>query len=396
MITEGIYANIFIPVDLKRSPKYIDEDKGRGIVEANGGWIPGAMPNLSEAKVPSEPFIRKLKNDVPISLKSMTGFIDHDPSEFLQSIVDQGTESSLRIVAEWKERDSKRIDIRMGERFHRYAPTNYQFGIDGIYLFALEYFLNFDGISVIVIHVFCNENKRYWEMLESIANLHSTSISGWLLQCFEGLGTDISDLCPPGMNYGLCIALAEGDEESIEVSSSMIIRRKKRRNEDIWDLRSKYVFLGILLTIQKAALYDIRAHWPIFTQAPSQLVSKMRDSLFTFLNRYWWIKISDNKAFTALYDEWHRENKTQEQINQLVSEMQLHWQERESETSKASAQRIEKIAEWGSVAAFVALVPTWESLFVAHLTPRAVTLSLVVSLSASLLGLGVYRRLFRK
>jgi hypothetical protein len=121
----------------------------------------------------------------------------------------------------------------------------------------------------------------------------------------------------------------------------------------------------------------------------------MRDSLFTFLNRYWWIKISDNKAFTALYDEWHRENKTQEQINQLVSEMQLHWQERESETSKASAQRIEKIAEWGSVAAFVALVPTWESLWVNHLTFGEKTISLLATLVLSTTTLMIFKR-FRR
>ena len=69
-MTEGVYANIFIPVDLRRSPRYRETEFGRGLVEAMGGWEAGALPTLSEAGTPAEPFMYKLKNDVPISLKA--------------------------------------------------------------------------------------------------------------------------------------------------------------------------------------------------------------------------------------------------------------------------------------------------------------------------------------
>ena len=393
MMTEGVYANIFIPVDLRRSPRYRETEFGRGLVEAMGGWEAGALPTLSEAETPAEPFMYKLKNDVPISLKALTGFVDYDDSEYLQKLEEAGDSTSLRILEEWHERESKKIDIRLGERFHKIFPRGVTFGIHGINIYALEYFLNYDGISVIVLHLVCTDTKTNLERLENTANLHTTPISEWLTQCFDGLAMDVMDLFPPGMNSGLGIALAEGEEEIIDISSHMIMRRRPLRNEDVWDLRSKYVFLGILLTIQKAALCDLRAHWPIFNKTTPEEVTKRRDSLFSFLNTYWWIKISDNKAFTALYDAWHKENKTQEQINQLVSEIQLHWQERENENSRSSSERIEKIAEWGSVAAILALVPTWESLLLGHLSFKAGILSIVLTLAISGGGLLVYRRL---
>jgi hypothetical protein len=395
MSAEELYANIFIPVDLSRSPKYSDSDKGRGIVNVRSGWIEGALPKLSVAGTPSEPFMRKLRNDVPVSLKSMTGFVDYDSSAYLESLRTAGDALSLEILAEWELRESKKINIRSGERFHFYPPDSGrgQFSLRGLTLYAFEYFFNYDGISVIVIHVTGSDTKTTLDQLDSLTNLNSVGISEWLQQCFEGLATDIMDLFPSGMNYGMAIALRGGETKEIHVSGNLVVRQGPIAKEDIWDLRSKYVFLGTLLTVQKATLYAIRAYWPIFGKSPESSVSASRDSLFSFLNRYWWIKISDNKSLTELYDAWHKENKTQEQISQLLSEMQLYWTDRENISAKASARRIEQISEWGAVFAIVSLAAGWESLL--NLGRNAVLISAGLVTGLSVAGLAIYRKLKR-
>ena len=325
MTEDIVYASVFIPIDLSRSPICRGTEEDLALIElSDGEWTRGPLQNLTELGTPSEPFMRKLINEVPKSLLGLTG-------------------------------------KHAAQRFHKVLP--YIMEIRSVKLYAIEFYLNHVGTSVFVLHLTTNKKRTNWETIEDMSRLNSLSLSEWTAHLFRRLPSELSSLYPKNMNYGIVLALSGKGIDEIDYASNLVENKMDITRESIWAFRSKFIFLGILLTIQKTELHLLRTNWPVFNKASAEEVGISRNKLFNFLNRYWWIKISDNSSLDTVYTDWHEVNRTQRQIDQFTSEIGLYWADLESQTSQENSRKINRITIWGAFLAVASVIPTWIALF---------------------------------
>ena len=317
----------------------------------NDKWHYGVLDPLTESNIPAENFTQALLSEIPAQI---------------QELVNEN-------------------------RFHYSFPRGgILIGLSQIAATALEFWRSTNTLdpSFLIIHLECNNGPSNKQALESFANLNSKYLNKFLNNFFENL-----------------------DDPSIEVSS-LVLRRSRKANlilnfnqldNKIYTengiliigstdmatfeprLKSRFVFLSMVIGIQKCSIDSLKSEWPALEQLTKKESLRLRSKINSFSNKWVWPRISSDDSFNLAYQRWQESFSITEYLKNFKSELDEYMELKILQSS----DRIENLL---IAVAVLGIIPTWLGLF-GRLTERVIVGS--VSISFFMLFMIWYRKKIR-
>jgi hypothetical protein len=361
-ISESLLSILVIPFRLPNSLKFeysgeieVDDPKiatwmAKGkylqnnfLVSESNDWSIGSLEVLDHDATPAKPFITKMFAEMPPKL---TEIVRLDRwwirTEKYMSLIADNDYSSIGLVI--KEPVAAAMEI--------FIPVES------------------DLLSYLIIHIESDTSKTSLEALNLLKNLHNTPIKKFLDDLVElGPGSKadpflgIQGLIPKDIRSGVLITQREANDDSFEINDgvleiSVIPDRKNKAR-----FKTKYSFLGMLVSIQRDRIGEIRTNWPVFNIKESDNLIQARIKLGKFINQWWWPRIfADDKLSThyaALQDAFGLQaqlDSYRSEINDLSSLSAAL----DVRKNTANSSRLNLIV---LIAAIFGVIPGWVAIF---------------------------------
>jgi hypothetical protein len=361
-ISESLLSILVIPFRLPNSLKFeysgeieVDDPKiatwmAKGkylqnnfLVSESNDWSIGSLEVLDHDATPAKPFITKMFAEMPPKL---TEIVRLDRwwirTEKYMSLIADNDYSSIGLVI--KEPVAAAMEI--------FIPVES------------------DLLSYLIIHIESDTSKTSLEALNLLKNLHNTPIKKFLDDLVElGPGSKadpflgIQGLIPKDIRSGVLITQREANDDSFEINDgvleiSVIPDRKNKAR-----FKTKYSFLGMLVSIQRDRIGEIRTNWPVFNIKESDNLIQARIKLSTFINQWWWPRIfADDKLSThyaALQDAFGLQaqlDSYRSEINDLSSLSAAL----DTRKNTSNSSRLNLIV---LIAAIIGVIPGWVAIF---------------------------------
>ena len=337
------------------------------LVAESNHWGIGSLEVLDHDKTPSKPFIEKMFAEMPPKL---TEIVRLDrwwivPDKYRSLIVDNDYSSVGLIIRE---------------------PI----------ASALEVFIPDDPdlLSYLIIHIESDTSKTSFETLNLLKNLHNTPLKKFLDELVE-LGPDskadpflgIQGLIPKEIRSGVLIMQREANEDFFEISDGVLEISVTPDRKNKARFKTKYSFLGMLVSIQRDRIGEIRTNWPVFNVGDSDSLIQARIKLGTFINHWWWPRIfADDKLsghYAALQDTFGLQaqlDSYRSEINDLSSLSAVL----DAKKNTANSSRLNLIV---LTAAIIGVIPGWVAIFFNEYQ----VIASLVSASVFALALGIWK-----
>jgi hypothetical protein len=360
--SESLLSILVIPFRLPNSLKFeysgeieVDDPKIARLMEKNryldnnflvteyNFWEVGSLDSLDSDGTPAEPFIDKMFAEMPPKLTEL-----------------------IRLDRWWIKNDKYMSLIRDNNN------SSIGLAIKEPIAAAIEIFIpdESDLLSYLIIHIESDTSKTSIEALNLLKNLHNNPLKKFLDELVElGPGSKadpflgIQGLIPKDIRSGVLITQREAKDDSFEINDgvleiSVIPDRKNKAR-----FKTKYSFLGMLVSIQRDRIGEIRTNWPVFNVKESDNLIQARIKLGTFINQWWWPRIfADDKLsthYTALQDVFGLQaqlDSYRSEINDLSSLSAAL----DARKNTANSSRLNLIV---LIAAIFGVIPGWVAIF---------------------------------
>lgn len=237
---------------------------------------------------------------------------------------------------------------------------------------ALELYIpdNPDLFCYLIIHIECEANKTNLDFLDSLNSLHNISLKRFLDELIE-LGVDskadpfwgIQGLIPKGIRRGILILQREGENESFEMNDGVLEITVKVDRKNKARFKTKYSFLGLLVSIQKDQIGEIRSNWPSFNVENLEELTKARIKLGEFINHWWWARVFADDKMTIHYSALQDAFGLQSQLDAYRSEISDLWNLSAALDSKKSYENSSRLNIIVLSAAIIGIIPGWVAVF---------------------------------
>lgn len=341
------------------------------LVNEYNSWNLGSLVSLDFDGTPARPFIEKMMTEMPTKLMSLVkkGRWWCTPDKYIRLIAENNNSS-------------------VGLNFKKPVAT------------ALELYIpdSQDVFCYLIIHIECEAKKTNLDFLDSLNSLHNQPLKKFLNELIElGVGSKadpflgIQGLIPTDIRRGILIIQREDEEESYEVKDGVFEITVAVNRKNVARFKTKYSFLGLLVSIQKDQIGGIRSNWPSFSVENLEDLTKARIKLGQFINHWWWARVfADDKManhYSALQDAFG----LQSQIDSYRSEISDLWNLSAALDSRKSFENSSRLNRIVLIAAIVGIIPGWVAIFFEQEQKVAGLISIV-----SLAGAGVVWKLYRK
>jgi hypothetical protein len=311
-------------------------------VNEYSSWNLGSLDSLDFDGTPSKPFIEKMFAEMPTNLTSLVekGRWWCMPDEY------------IRLVSENKYSS-------VGMNFKKPLAT------------ALELYIpdNPDLFCYLIIHIECEAKKADLDFLDSLNSLHNTPLKNFLDKLIE-LGVDskadpflgIQGLIPRDIRRGILIIQREAENESFEINDGVLEITVKVDRKNKARFKTKYSFLGLLVSIQKDQIGCIRSNWPSFSVENLEELTTARIKLGEFINHWWWARVFADDNLRVHYSALQDAFGLQSQVESYRSEINDLWNLSAALDSKKSYLNSSRLNTIVLVAAIIGVIPGWVSI----------------------------------
>ena len=314
-------------------------------------WHTGVLDPLTDSNIPADNFTKALLSEIPTQLH----------------------------------------DLVLENRFFcRFINGGMFIGLSQIYVSAFEFWRNTNSSdpSFLIVHLECNNVPTSKQSLESLANLNSVYLSRFLDNFFEYIDDPSKEVSSLVLRISrkamLILNFGHKNNEITAENGSLIIR-----SEDIDTLeprlKSRFVFLSMVVGIQRYSVDFFKSEWPVLDDLRKKEALKLRSEINKFSNKWVWPRLSTDDSFNAAYKKWQDGFSISEYVKNFKDEIDDYLELKILQGS----DRIESILL--SVAVF-GIIPTWLGLF-EQLNQRVIAGS--ISISAFSLFMIWYRRKYR-
>jgi hypothetical protein len=361
-ISESLLSILVIPFRLPNSLKFeysgeieVDDPRIARLMEKNkylnnnflvseyNSWSVGSLDSLDSDGTPAKPFIEKMFAEMPPKLTEIVRldrwWIKTD--KYMSLIVDNDY-SSIGLVI--KEPIVAAMEIFFPEES--------------------------DLLSYLIIHIESDTSKTSFEALNLLKNLHNTPLKKFLDELVElGPGSKadpflgIQGLIPKDIRNGVLITQREAKDDSFEINDGVLEISVTPDRKNKARFKTKYSFLGMLVSIQRDRIGEIRNNWPVFNIEESDNLVQARIKLGTFINQWWWPRIfADDKLsnhYAALQDAFGLQaqlDSYRSEINDLSSLSAVL----DAKKNTANSSRLNLIV---LIAAIIGIIPGWVAIF---------------------------------
>jgi hypothetical protein len=361
-ISESLLSILVIPFRLPNSLKFeysgeieVDDPKIARLMEKNSyldnnflvseynSWTVGSLDSLDSDGTPAQPFIQKMFAEMPRKL-----------TEIVRS--DRWWIKTDKYMALIRGNDYSSIGLVIKEPIAA----------------AMEIFIpdESDLLSYLIIHIESDTSKTSLETINLLKNLHNTPLKKFLDELVElGPGSKadpflgIQGLIPKDIRSGVLITQREAKDDSFEINDGVLEISVTPDRKNKARFKTKYSFLGMLVSIQRDRIGEIRTNWPVFNIEESDNLIQARIKLGTFINQWWWPRIfADDKLsthYTALQDAFGLQaqlDSYRSEINDLSSLSAAL----DARKTTSNSSRLNLIV---LIAAIFGVIPGWVAIF---------------------------------
>jgi hypothetical protein len=126
--------------------------------------------------------------------------------------------------------------------------------------------------------------------------------------------------------------------------------------------KTKYSFLGLLVSIQKDQIGCIRSNWPSFSVENLEELTTARIKLGEFINHWWWARVFADDNLRAHYFALQDAFGLQSQVESYRTEINDLWNLSAALDSKKSYLNSSRLNTIVLVAAIIGVIPGWVSI----------------------------------
>jgi hypothetical protein len=261
---------------------------------------------------------------------------------------------------------------------------------------ALEVFIPDDPdlLSYLTIHFESDTSKTSLETLNLLKNLHNTQLKKFLDELVE-LGPEskadpflgVQGLIPRDIRSGVLIMQRDSKDDSFEISDGVLEISVTPDRKNKARFKTKYSFLGMLVSIQRDRIGEIRTNWPVFNIEDSDNLIQARIKLGTFINHWWWPRIFADDKLSSHYAALQEAFGLQAQLDSYRSEindLSSLSAALDARKNTANSSRLNLIV---LSAAIIGVIPGWVAIFFNEYQ----VIASVISVSVFALASGIWK-----
>ena len=337
------------------------------LVSEYNSWSIGSLDSLDSDGTPARPFIEKMFAEMPPKL-----------TEIIR--LDRWWIKTDKYMSLIVENDYSSVGLNIKEPIAA----------------AIEIFIpdEFDLLSYLVIHIESDTSKTSLETLNLLKNLHNTPLKKFLDELVE-LGPDskadpflgIQGLIPKDIRSGVLITQREAKEDTFEINDGVLEISVTPDRKNKARFKTKYSFLGMLVSIQRDRIGEIRTNWPVFNIEDSDNLIQARINLGTFMNHWWWPRIFADDKLSSHYAALQEAFGLQAQLDSYRSEindLSSLSAALDARKNTANSSRLNLIV---LTAAIIGVIPGWVAIFFNEYQ----VIASLISVSVFALAFGIWK-----
>ena len=337
------------------------------LVSEYNSWSIGSLDSLDSDGTPARPFIEKMSAEMPAKL-----------TEIIR--LDRWWIKTDKYMSLIVENDYSSVGLNIKEPIAA----------------AIEIFIpdEFDLLSYLVIHIESDTSKTSLETLNLLKNLHNIPLKKFLDELVE-LGPDskadpflgIQGLIPKDIRSGVLITQREAKEDTFEINDGVLEISVTPDRKNKARFKTKYSFLGMLVSIQRDRIGEIRTNWPVFNIEDSDNLIQARIKLGTFMNHWWWPRIFADDKLSSHYAALQEAFGLQAQLDSYRSEindLSSLSAALDARKNTANSSRLNLIV---LTAAIIGIIPGWVAIFFNEYQ----VIASLISVSVFALAFGIWK-----